>query len=441
MTAAFANAVIKLLLLACCSVSTNAVNIKEDSPSSASPHIDTFHKYIREYARTYQPGSEEFQRRWGIFQLRLFQIEAHNKNSKRKWNATINKLSDRTPEELAKLRGYKKHARPDASASPHQTAGFLSKTARAVDLSLLPEEWTWNSVLQSMNEIRDQGACGSCWAFAASTVLRAHAELYQRDRTFSVKQIVSCTPNLRKCGGSGGCDGATAELAMDYVWKMGLTTDDELPYDARDGDCPAQMQMPKPTLRSLLRERTSLFQQDQKSMSFGMLGWKKLPENKIEPLLLAIYEQGPAVVSVMATEHWNQYGGGILDTCEIGAVINHAVVLVGYGGAGDAKYWQIQNSWGPTWGESGFIRLLRHDVENENAYCGWDRQPELGTGCTGGPSQVYVCGSCGILYDSVVPQFQLSRDGWWANNGRNSISGTSLLEVGVRNHTSAYGTH
>jgi len=433
--AVLAPVVIKFWLLACCCGGAVAVTVRENSPGSASPHVDTFHTYIREHGRTYQPGSQEYQHRWTIFQQRLLQIETHNKKSRRMWNATLNKLSDRTPEELAKLRGYKRRASDVGAPLAHQNSGFLSKTARAVDLSLLPEEWGWTAFLQSMNDVRDQGECGSCWAFAASTVLRAHAELYQRDRSFSVKQIVSCTPNLRKCGGSGGCDGATAELAMDYVWKMGLTTDDDFPYDARDGNCPAQMQMPKPTLRSLLRERISLDQEDRKGMNFGMLGWRKLAENKIEPLLLAIYEQGPAVVSVMATEHWNQYGGGILDTCESEAVINHAVVLVGYGGTGDAKYWHIQNSWGPSWGEAGFIKLLRHDVESENAYCGWDRKPELGTGCDGGPSEVYVCGSCGILYDSVVPQFQLSRDGWWAKNGRNFVSGTSLLEVQARNYT------
>mmetsp|Transcript_115231 Transcript_115231/g.229561 ORF Transcript_115231/g.229561 Transcript_115231/m.229561 type:complete len:438 (+) Transcript_115231:68-1381(+) len=435
--AASAYVVLKLLLSACCSLGTYAVNAREKSPNSVFPRIEMFHKYIREHARSYQPGSKEFQRRWTIFQQRLIQIETHNKNSRRMWNATINKLSDRTPEELARLRGYKKHARSseEGASLAHQQSGFLSRTVRTVDLSFLPEDWTWASRLQSMNLIRDQGECGSCWAFAATTVLRAHAELYQRDRSFSVQQVVSCTPNLRKCGGQGGCDGATAELAMDYVWKMGAATDEDLPYGARDSACPDQMQVPKPTIRSLLREQMNLAQQ-RTGTKLGMLGWKKLPENKVEPLLLAIYEQGPAVVSVMATEHWNQYGGGILDTCEREAVINHAVVLVGFGTVGGAKYWHIQNSWGPNWGEAGFIKLLRRNEESENAYCGWDHKPEMGTGCQGGPSEVYVCGSCGILYDSVVPQFQLSRDGWWAQNGRNFVSGASLLEVGESNRTS-----
>jgi cathepsin L len=287
-----------------------------------------------------------------------------------------------------------------------------------------------------MRDVQDQGDCGSCWAFASSTVLRAHSELYQQDRTFSVQQIVSCTPNPGKCGGSGGCDGATAELAFDYVQKVALADARENRYTGRNGRCPSDRvlagasQASTVSFLDALRDTLHLSSHrpsraSPKSVaalaaaadntagarSIGMRSWRKLPENQLAPLLMALYEQGPVAVSVAASSSWNHYYRGVLDVCERDAIVNHAVTLIGYGEANRVKYWHIQNSWGPEWGEHGHVRLLRRDDQEEGAFCGVDRKPEQGTGCRGGPSEVTVCGACGILYDSVVPQFDLSPEG------------------------------
>merc|ERR1719271_754321 len=166
----------------------------------------------------------------------------------------------------------------------------------------LPNEHTWMN-LTAVQEIQDQGGCGSCWAFASATVLRAHSEIWMKDpRKFSVQQIISCTPNPEECGGTGGCQGATAELAMDYVFKHGCQTEAEMPYTEKDMACP-----------------TSLVDRDspavQGGTSIGMLGWTKLPENKLGPMKLALVSKGPIAVSISAGYSWNQYGGGILDNC------------------------------------------------------------------------------------------------------------------------------
>jgi cathepsin L len=289
----------------------------------------------------------------------------------------------------------------------------------------LPKDFTWKGQLNAMEDVLDQGACGSCWAVASAVVLRAHAELYQKDRTFSAEQIVACTPNPKQCGGSGGCGGATAELAMDYVAKVGLVTEDDLEYTGSPSQCPSDMQMKatgleEASLASLPKKVSALPDvtvREGGGSKFGMTGWRKLPENKVEPLMLALYEQGPVAVSVAAGDEWSMYLSGIMDACPKEAVINHAVVLTGYGEEGENKYWQIQNSWGTYWGEGGFVRMLRHDMDEEGDYCGWDQSPEQGTACQGGPKQVWVCGSCGILYDSVVPKFSLGDEGWWSRHG------------------------
>lgn len=371
-----------------------------------------FSAFIQRHRRAYEVGSDEYEARFAHFKERLAAIAAHNGRQDCLWSAKVNMLADRAPEELAMLRGYRR-----SSAKRGSPASFLGLASVSVstDLSGLPKNFTWKGQLKAMQDVRYQGSCGSCWAMSSATVLRAHAELYQHDRTFSIQQLVDCTPNPLSCGGTGGCSGATAELAMIYATKVGLATEEEHAYAESDGACPPQMQAAaEPAAPQALL-------QGQVGAASGPTGWRRLPENMPEPLLLAVYEKGPAVVSVAATDAWNMYDGGIMADCERGAVVNHAVVLIGFGEEDGSRFWQIQNSWGNSWGEEGFIRLLRRERHEEGAYCGWDSNPADGTGCTGGPSKVYVCGSCGILYDSVLPTFALSKDGFFSRQKRSDF--------------------
>jgi cathepsin L len=136
--------------------------------------------------------------------------------------------------------------------------------------------------------------------------------------------------------------------------------------------------------------------------SFGMTGWETLPKNEVQPLMRALVERGPVAVSVAASD-WMMYESGVFNGCSKDAIVDHAVVLVGYGQAGSDLTWVIQNSWGSDWGEGGHIRLLRH--ENSDAYCGIDDKPQEGIACKGDNTPIRVCGMCAVLFDSAVPHF------------------------------------
>jgi len=379
-----------------------------------------FAAFIQEHGRSYEEGSAEYARRFAHFQDRLARVEAHNSNADRSWTAAVNHLADQAPEELAMLRGYRRSAGRGVGKRS-SFLGLLGTSVQAVNVSHLPASFSWQDQLEAtkLQNVKDQGACGSCWAISSAAVLRAHAELYQKDRTFSTQQIVECTPNPQECGGQGGCKGATAELAMEYVATQGLLTEEEHKYKATDSNCPANLRVPADSGTAKHESFLSVavrkgHEKSHGGLQFGMSGWEKLPENLAEPLLLALYDKGPVVVSVAATDGWSMYSKGVMSSCEKGAVINHAVVLIGYG----EDFWQIQNSWGPIWGEDGTIRLLRHEGKDENQYCGWDTNPSDGTGCKGGPEKAWVCGSCGVLYDSVVPNFALSKSGFLSRHLR-----------------------
>lgn len=361
----------------------------------------SFADFVSQYAKAY--GEDEYDMRRGLFEKRVADFATHNdKNGL--WEAGVNHLTDWTDEELFVLRGYKPVNRKDGTPA---NMGFSRTKSEGIDrgitLNDLPATFSWGLHLESLKQIQDQGRCGSCWAVASTTVLRSYTELYSTSQPLSAQQIVSCTPNPEECGGQGGCHGATAELAMEFFLNTSYLTDEDFPYTATDAECIAG----DGKGRGLPGD------------ALGMVGFRKLPENDLPALLLAVYLDGPVAVSIAADSSWSWYWRGIMDSCREGAVVNHLVTLTGWGEKSDGttKYWLLQNSWGEHWGEGGYLRLLRREHDEESKFCGWDTKPEDGTGCKGGPEKVWTCGSCGILYDSVVPHFLVRPNSWWANHG------------------------
>merc|ERR1719277_128381 len=94
------------------------------------------------------------------------------------------------------------------------------------------------------SDVPNQGGCGSCWAVATASMLNARHELQRNaSKKFSAQQLVNCVPNPRDCGGSGGCAGATVELAMEYISRMSLGEESAEPYLGKDMDCPARLSL------------------------------------------------------------------------------------------------------------------------------------------------------------------------------------------------------
>ena len=130
-------------------------------------------------------------------------------------------------------------------------------------------------------------------------------------------------------------------------------------------------------------------------------GYVKLPNNDYNAVMNVIAQVGPLAINVDDTT-WYAYQSGIFDGCnQVNPDINHGVVLVGYGEENGQKYWLVRNSWSPTYGEKGYIRVARHD--NEEEICGSDITPQDGVACAGDTTPVQVCGTCGVLFDGSYP--------------------------------------
>jgi len=349
----------------------------------------SFDQFIQDYGRTYKHGSGEYQHRLALFQASLARIETvntKNRKEQRSWSSGIHKFMDWSEAERKVMNGYKPSRtgphRMTALQSQQSTTHLRASSNVANKTENLPELFSWDHLHLP---IRNQGSCGSCWAISASEALEA--QLQKNGHSSSIKvsaqALVDCVPNPQHCGGTGGCDGATGELAYDFVREHGIPLEPELAYTAQTGKCTH----PEGLYPTSQRVRVS--------------GFHALPSNKYAPLLSAVVHEGPVVVSVDAN-NWFDYDSGIFDGCGKDAVLGHAVLLVGYGADNGQPYWRIQNSWGADYGEQGYIRLIRHT--DEESWCGIDRKPQEGSGCDGGPAEITVCGTCGILYEALVPQ-------------------------------------
>eukprot|EP00933_Yihiella_yeosuensis_P033042 TRINITY_DN2674_c0_g2_i1.p1 TRINITY_DN2674_c0_g2~~TRINITY_DN2674_c0_g2_i1.p1 ORF type:complete len:382 (+),score=79.42 TRINITY_DN2674_c0_g2_i1:94-1239(+) len=364
-------------------VAVESLHLEESS--SLEITASAYESYRVQYARTEKKGSASYQRRLANFIKSRARVAAQNSKPGATWKAAINRFSDYDESEFKAMLGYRR-------------VGGGSTTARKSFLQLdgrkysFPESINWKNLSSAMH-IRDQGGCGSCWAVAVAGTLETHAEIKTGSDPglLSYKELVDCTPNPQHCGGTGGCSGATAELALQYAQDHGISSD--LSY----GGIPDKTESCRGggAVVSLV-ERVSVAKPN---------GFVKLPENRQHPLMHAVANKGPVAVSVAAGD-WSEYDSGVFNSCGRDATIDHAVTLMGYG-TDDVfgKYYLIRNSWGASWGESGYIRLQRFDSdEGTPGHCGTDFNPKEGVGCDGGPSSLPVCGMCGVLSDSAYPE-------------------------------------
>eukprot|EP01103_Thecamoeba_quadrilineata_P017904 TRINITY_DN6554_c0_g1_i1.p1 TRINITY_DN6554_c0_g1~~TRINITY_DN6554_c0_g1_i1.p1 ORF type:complete len:379 (+),score=61.64 TRINITY_DN6554_c0_g1_i1:60-1196(+) len=337
-----------------------------------------FQDYVQEYRRNYPTPAEELFRK-EVFEARLNVIRKHNADPSFSWKRGVNEFSDWTEEEFRRLLGYNKvlgYATKSKSSS--------SNTGKVVPNPNQPSsiDWRDNGII---TPVKNQGQCGSCWSFAAAESVESYWALQTGQlQELSEQQILDCTYNPDQCGGSGGCNGGTFELAWKSIANMsGLAAEWTYPYVSYWGNnndnCPynATLNPPQAVLS----------------------GYQDVTPNNYEATMNAL-TMGPLAIALDAST-WSDYEEGVFNGCnQTNPDIDHGVQLVGYGHDGKyGDYWLVKNSWAPTWGEEGYIRLAR----SSETECGTDLYPLDGTGCINGPPNVTVCGTCGILYDPAFP--------------------------------------
>jgi len=330
----------------------------------------TFDQYIIDYGKVY--SGAEYGARRATFEKNLASIITHNGDVSQTWKKGVNHLTDYSPAQLKQFFGYN-----EVIASAQRSTTPLAKIAD-VRLTDLPSAVDWRNK-SIVSPVKNQGGCGSCWAFAGTEAIEtAVAQATGKILALSPQNVVSCALNPHHCGGTGGCNGATADIAFGYVADKGIASERDYPYQARTGTCNETI-----------------------AKTAKISGFVKVTPNSYNDVLTALATAGPLAVNVDAS-YWSSYSSGVFTGCQFNDVdINHVVQAVGYGhdDARNKDYWIIRNSWGVGWGEQGYMRLERHATDPQSK-CAPDTRPSDGTGCDGGPAVITVCGACGVLYDA-----------------------------------------
>jgi len=182
----------------------------------------------------------------------------------------------------------------------------------------------------AVTPIKDQGQCGSCWAFSTTGSVEGANKIKSGNLvSVSEQQLVDCAGSA----GNQGCNGGLMDDAFEYIIKNnGLGSEASYPYTAKDGKC---KQVPSVAT-------VSKYTDVKKSDETGLMS-----AVNIEPVSVAVDAQS-----------WQTYRSGVM-TGFCGKSLDHGVLLIGYGTDGANDYWLVKNSWGTTWGEKGTIRLVR----------------------------------------------------------------------------------
>jgi len=303
------------------------------STAAAFSTTSKYMQYMAEHGKSYLT-KEEFQARKALFAAADEFVESHNQTNA---NFTVghNKFSDMSESEKASYRG-----RIPKAAKTGETRSFSALN--------LPESVDWRGTC--VNAIRDQGQCGSCWAFSSVASLEgAHCVATGTLSQFSEQQLVDCAYVKY---GNFGCNGGLEDNAFNYYESNAAIARDDYPYTATKGTCQASTMNSTGVEVSTYVDITSESESD----------------------IMAAIAQQPISVAIQANRMVFQlYNGGIFDSTSCGTSLDHAVALVGYGTEGGQAYYILRNSWGTSWGESGYMRIATDG--NGDGICGVQMEP------------------------------------------------------------------
>jgi C1A family cysteine protease len=278
-----------------------------------------------QYGKFYN-GDDEESKRHEIFNANVEFINAENTKG-HSYTLGVGPFADLTAEEFTATRlGYKKEESDSPVLDTHSWQG--EELADSLD-------WTTKG---AVTKIKDQGQCGSCWAFSTTGALESGYQISSGQLvSLSEQQYVDCDglPNL-------GCMGGQMSSALKWAEKHDICTESSYPYTAKGG-----------LLSSCKSSGCSVGLK-----SGSVTGVKNLNRGSDADLKSALQQQ-PISIAIEADQNiFQHYTGGVI-TGKCGTNTDHGVLLVGYGTDGGNDYWKVKNSWGESWGESGFVRLVQ----------------------------------------------------------------------------------
>ncbi len=297
---------------------------------------DEFTKFQKKYNKFY--GSiEELENRLEVFKENLYFITQHNALPAQNFTLGINQFADLTEDEFR------------ATFSRPIELGSYGCKSFAEHNSVAPSSVDWRQK-GKVTSVKDQGQCGSCWAFSSTTTAEsAWAISTGQLLNLSEQELVDCATGINY--GSHGCNGGQMSGAFKFMIQNGQCALDAYPYVS--GTTKVGGTCDKCTSVTHFSTCYEVTQNDQVALTSAVAQ---------QPISIAIEAD---------TKYFQLYSSGILtDATKCGVNLDHGVAIVGYGVDNGQKYYTVKNSWGTSWGESGYVRIARSDSTNDPGVCG-----------------------------------------------------------------------
>ena len=304
-----------------------------------------FYDFQERFSKKYE-NIQELEARFEIFRTNLRNILLHNLDINQNFTMGINQFTDLTPQEFKDqfVGGLR------TEVGSYGCKGFSS------DASGAPSSIDWRQK-GAVTSVKDQGQCGSCWAFATT----ANAESVWAISSgklldLSEEFLVDCATGVGYF--NMGCNGGQPDSAFKYMIKNGQCSESSYPYKAGTTKTAGTCQKCTST-----------------GVSFSSCS-DVTPNDQVS--LMAAVSKQPVVIAIEAdTRYFQSYSGGILDSSSCGTKLDHAVEIVGYGSENGIDYWIVRNSWSSSWGEQGYVRIKKTSLTNDIGICGLAAEPSF----------------------------------------------------------------
>jgi len=290
--------------------------------------------YKTKHGKSYESDAEELRRRQ-TWELNLKKIAHHNIRyslGEVSYTLGMNKYGDMTNTEFVEMmNGYQQS---------QKKAGSQFLPPLNVEI---PDSVDWRTK-GYVTGVKDQGQCGSCWAFSATGSLEG--QTFRKTKkliSLSEQNLVDCSQDQ----GNQGCDGGLMDQAFTYIQQVGIELEKDYPYTAEDGNCVY----------------------NPKKKAAEDTGFVDIESGNETALQTAIATVGPISVAIDASQDSFQlYSGGVYDEPNCSSTeLDHGVLAVGYGkDPSGVPYYIVKNSWGADWGLKGYILMSR----NKDNQCG-----------------------------------------------------------------------
>mmetsp|Transcript_15035 Transcript_15035/g.27155 ORF Transcript_15035/g.27155 Transcript_15035/m.27155 type:complete len:333 (+) Transcript_15035:77-1075(+) len=297
-----------------------------------------FNAFVHQHNKKYS-DPDEFFRRYEIFRNNLDYVKTHMAKAERTHDLEMNQYGDMSNDEFRSMMNH--------YVAPLNGNANNTKVLPTTDLPT-SVDWTTKGVV---TPVKNQGQCGSCWAFSTTgSTESAHAIKTGTLISLSEQELVDCGGST----GNQGCNGGLMDQGFQWIINNGgIATEKCYPYTAQDGTC-----------------NTSKCPN-----AVSISSYQDVTHNSPSQLTAAIAQQPVSIAVDAGGLDWQLYSGGVLsDAC--GTQLDHGVLAAGYGtdSSSGTDYYLVKNSWGASWGESGYIRLKRTSTQGPGE-CGIQLSP------------------------------------------------------------------